>query len=229
MKKNTNKSKVPEKAIQLLPWYAMELLSPEETDYIEKTLLEYPELQAQLKAEHDTINFLKEEQGLFYLAKIDTSEDRLENVLADIKLTTNKQSIKNKLITFASSLITGNLARTQYIGFAVISTISIALLFAFVAPLLDQQNTFYPASTQPIEESYPSKSPDLLLGLNVKPDDPRLLVLLKEIKAKATAIQGKKGMYSVTFVKKPSSSELKTLLGKLSANKELIWFVGEAY
>ena len=197
MKNNTNKSKTPEKAIQLLPWYAMGLLSPEETNYIEKTLLEYPELQAQLKVEYDTINFLKEEQDLFHLSKIDTSENRLENVLADINLTTNKQSIKDKLITFVRSLITGNLAGTQYIGFAVISTISIALLFAFVAPLLDQQNTFYPANTQPTEESHPSKSPDLLLGLNVKLDDPRILALLKEIKAEATAIPGKKGMFSV--------------------------------
>jgi hypothetical protein len=229
MKKNTNNNQVPEKAIQLLPWYAMGLLTPEENNYIEKKLLEHPELQMQLKEEHETIHFLKEEEDLFYLSKISSSENRLEQILKRKILTTNKLSIKDKLVTFIRSLVSGNLAGTQYVGFAVISTISIALLFAFVAPLLNQQNTFYPANSHSSDKSHALKTPDLLIGLNINSDDPRLLLLLKDIKAKANSIPGKKGMISINFINKPSPSELKKAIKKLSANKELIWFVGEAY
>jgi hypothetical protein len=79
------------------------------------------------------------------------------------------------------------------------------------------------------EENAPLNSGSLILGLSVLPNDPRLVKLLKSYGASTSNIPGKDGMYRIGFTQPLDKSTLDKLLLKLSAEKELVWFVGEAY
>ena len=119
------------------------------------------------------------------------------------------------------------MSKTQYLGFAAITTLSIALLFAFTIPLLEHKSTFYPAAVD--SKDTKEKGNTVLVGLNVEPNDPRLLRILKEHRVKTTAIPGKDGMYRLSFSNTPSKLDLEKLLTTLSKQTKLVWFVAEAY
>lgn len=229
MSQKTNNNEIPIEAIELLPWYASGLLTDQEKDYVERTLLKFPSLQEQLKSEHQIIKFLKEEKELFHLSAIEPSEKRLELLLERKELQNDKHplSLVSKFKKFSYSLISGNMSKVQYIGFASVTTITIALLFAFIIPLVDNNNTFYPAY---VGSDAPSDSKtSLLMGLNVPSNDPRLTNILKEFHVQTIPVPGKEGMFRLNFAKKVKPPVLKKLISELSANKELVWFVGEAY
>ena len=120
------------------------------------------------------------------------------------------------------------MSKPQYVGFAAITTLSIALLFAITAPLLETKSTFYPAAIEGGEENAVENS--LLIGLSVEPNNPELLKVLNSHKVEAKTIVGKYGMYRLSFTEsKPNEEELEKLLSTLSKQTDLIWFVGEAY
>ncbi len=231
MNKEHNDNEVLIKAIELLPWYALGLLGPEEKDYIEQMLLEYPELQEHLKTEHEMAKTLKEEHEIFSLSAIEGREKRLSRLLERSEFEPEnhekQEPISSKFINIFANLFSGEMTKTQYMGFAAVTTLSIALLFAFTIPLLEHNSTFYPAAVESNDAKQNINT--ILVGLNVSPNDPRLLKILKKYRVITTAISGKEGMYRLNFSKKPNKSDLDKLLLTLSKQKELIWFVGEAY
>jgi len=232
MNNKTNNNQTPVRALELLPWYALGLLEPKDKSYVEKMLLEFPELQAHLKTEHEMAQFLKEEKELFSLSAIEERENRLTRLLereefSPEKVEKQKPTISTRFINFFKDLISGHVSKTQYAGFAAVTTLSIALLFAFAMPLLERNSTFYPAGIESEEGKLNTNS--LLVGLSVAPNDPRLLKILKKHNVKISAIEGKDGMYQLGFTKKTNASDLDKLLSILSKQTELIWFVGEAY
>ena len=231
MNKKQNNNEIPIQAIELLPWYALGLLAPEEQDYVEQMLLEFPELQEHLKTEHEMVKVLKEEQETFSLSAIEDREKRLSRLLArdefGHKKRKKQEPISNRLVNIFTDLFAGQMSKTQYLGFAAITTLSIALLFAFTIPLLEHKSTFYPAAVD--SKDTKEKGNTVLVGLNVEPNDPRLLRILKEHRVKTTAIPGKDGMYRLSFSNTPSKLDLEKLLTTLSKQTKLVWFVGEAY
>ncbi len=238
MNQNTNKNQIPEEALQLLPWHAKNLLMGDDKAYMESALLKFPELQDKLKEELEIVRFLEEKKELYQLSSVGSAESRLENLHRSGEFTEKtigttetdqEASIFMRINNLINSLMSGSMSKTQYIGFAAISTLSIALLFAFVSPLVDKNNTFYPAYKGSVKGKSQADTTTLLLGLNIDPDDPRLLAIFKGYNAQTDEIPGKEGMYRMTFTKKPSAKELEKLVKELSDNEELIWFVGEAY
>jgi len=227
-------NKVFEEALKLLPWYASGRLTSTEMSYVDDALKEHPELQGQLEAEYKIRNFLSEEKELFYFSALESSEERLKAVLnheifngantpADDMALEQQQGSGVK--RFVQSLLSGNMTKVQYMGFASIVTLSVALLFAFVEPLVNPSNTFHPAYVGASQ----SNDTSILVGLSVAPNDSRLVEMLSEFKTSTVAVAGKKNMYRIVFTEKPSPQELKNLLKKLSENEKLIWFVGESY
>ena len=230
---NKDNNQIPVQALELLPWYALGLLGDQEKQFVEKALLEFPELQGHLKTEHEMVQYLREEKEIFSLSAIEDREERLGKLLKREEFHPEKpeqrvNTINTKLIGFFKSLFSGQMSKPQYMGFAAITTLSIALLFAFTVPLLEHESTFYPASVESEEGKLEKNT--LLIGLTVEPDDPRLLKVLNGYNIKTTTIAGKNGMYRLSFTKgKPNEEELDKLLSLLSKQTELIWFVGEAY
>jgi len=235
MSQKINNNQIPEEALRLLPWYATERLTPKEKSFVEDALLKFPELQEQLKLEHEIILFLKEEEECFSLSAIESSSERLTALMNSEEFNTDKAitpqpkyAIISQVERFVRSLMSGNMSKIQYVGFAFVATLSIALLFAFVAPLVNQNNTFYPASTESNETSH-TNTTELLIGLNVSPDDPRLAKAFNGLHVKTIAVPEKEGMYRMIFSEKLSPPVLEKLLLDLAADKKLVWFVGEAY
>ena len=227
-------NKVFEEALKLLPWYASGRLTSTEMSYVDDALKKYPELQTQLKTEYKIRDFLNEEKELFYFSALESSEERLKavfnhDVFKDANssaddVTRDQQQIVN-VKGFIQSLLSGHMSKAQYMGFASIVTLSVALLFAFVGPLVNPKNTFQPAYIGTSQ----SNDTSILVGLSVAPDDSRLAEMLGDFKTETSAVAGKKGMYRINFTEKPNPQDLKNLLKKLSENDKLVWFVGESY
>jgi hypothetical protein len=233
MNKKDNNKQIPVQALELLPWYALGLLEAQEKKFVEKALLEFPELQEHLKIEHEMVKHLHEEKELFSLSAVEDREERLGQLLNREEfqpkaVEKKEESINTRLAGFFKALFSGDMSKSQYMGFAAITTVSIALLFAFAIPLLEHKSTFYPAAVKTVKVN--SDKNTLLIGLSVEPNNPKLLKILSAYNVKTTAIAGKDGMYRLGFVKaKPNPADLKKLLSTLSEQTDLVWFVGEAY
>ena len=230
--KGKDNNQIPLQTLELLPWYALGLLDEEEIQVVKKALLEYPELKDHLKVEHEMSMYLRREKELFSQSAIEDRENRLKVLLEreEFKPKIHQQqsgSINKKISEFFGSLFSNIMDKPQYIGVAAVSTLFIAVLLAFTVPLVEHKSTFYPAAVVP--EKTMGKD-TLLIGLNVAPNDPKLLKILNSYNVKITMIKGKDGMYRLSFIKdKPNTEELKKLLKILSKNTDLVWFVGEAY
>ncbi len=233
---------IPDKALKLLPWYVTGRLSPQEREYMQKTLAQNLELRNLLDAEYKVLDALKEDSSILDQSCLESTDARLGRLLERLpekqqELDGSKKSrqpltIRTNIIAYLSKLLSGSSAKTQYIAFAALSTLALALIFSFVSPLLEvhdeQHNTFYPASSATLKTDA-NQVTTLLVGLNTEPDDPQLLSLLKENKATIKAASGKSGMHYLKLSVKLSPDQTKTLLKKLTDNKELFWFAGENY
>ena len=235
MKQETKNNQNYEEAQKLLPWYATGWLTPEERTFVQKMLLEYPELQEELELEFVIIKQLKEDESLLDLSVLETTGQRLDKVLNILEPhnvpeqnTTDSISTIDKFKQLVDKLFLGDSMRLQYTGFAVVSVLLAALLFAFISPLIKNNNTFYPATVASFETAGTDET-ILLIGLNADSNDPRLKTLLQGVDSKISVVPGKDGMYRIHLSKKLSGIEIKTLIQKLTENKELVWFAGEAY
>jgi len=237
MNNEINKNKIPDEALRLLPWYATGWLSPEERTYIKKVLVEYPEFQELLNAEHEMIQLVREDKSLLDESLLESTQHRLERVLKRINAEivdgdvakVASLGIISRLQVFLRSLFPEEASRLQYVAVAGVSTLSIALLFAFVAPLLTHDNVFYPATVEvPVKDNVKNTTV-ILVGLNTESNTPKLKMVLEEANGKIDAIPGKNGMYRITLPKKLGSEKTKSLIKQLSEYKDLFWFVGEAY
>lgn len=233
MKKSQNKIQPPEEALKLLPWYATGWLSLPEREYMQKVLSQYPEFQTMLDAERKMISAIEDDKTILDQSCLEPTSVRLEAVLEQLSREEDKVTTKPKqgFIQSLSQLFSGYSPKIQYAAFATITTLTFALLFAFVAPLVDEKTggdtIFYPAtySMQKADSSITA----LLIGLNTKPNDPRLLKLLRENNATIDLIAGKNGMYRFSLPNKLNAEQTNNLLNKLTNDKELFWFAGEEF
>jgi len=92
MNKKQTKKPIPSKALKLLPWYATGWLSPEEREYVQEILSQYPEFQEMLEREHQIINILKEDKSILDQSCLEDTEVRLKRVLNNLQQTSNNES-----------------------------------------------------------------------------------------------------------------------------------------
>lgn len=226
------KKQIPVEALKLLPWYATGWLSPQERGYIQKVLSQYPDFQNLLDAERKMINVVKEDKSILDKSCLDATEIRLNKVLEQIS-STNEENKKTSIgvnqgvLAHLSNLVLSCSPKIQYAVIVAVTTVTIALSFAFVAPLLDENNVYYPA-TSGVKKSNNNLT-TLLVGLNIEPTDPRLLKILDENNAKIDAIPSKSGMHHLTLSVKLNATQIKSLLKTLRDNKALFWFAGEEF
>lgn len=230
---NKSQGEIPTEAIKLLPWYATGWLSPKERNYVKKVLAEFPELQELVVTEHKIIQLIKENESILEESLLAPTEQRLETVLKQLKdqprheLT--PQTIPVKIKSFIEAFLFGGASKAQYAAIATISILSIALLFAFISPLINQSNVFYPASLEDSRNEQSTNTTVLLVGLNTDTNNPTLVKLLEESHAIINAVPGKDGMYRIHLPTKLNPGQTENLINKLSVHKELFWFAGEAY
>ena len=242
--KNTNKNQVLNKAAELLPWYATGKLSSADANFMDDALVAYPELQKQLKIEQSTIQFVKNNPDILNASALESPEDRVNHVLdlleapssrsvqQEEKLQSqNKDLAKNKFKQFFDKLfpVTRSFGSYQYAGFALVLFALVAIVHnTFNTPTVIQESVFYPAANNNTAFKNKIHQTVLLLGVNGKLDDPKLLKLLQNVDAEINAVPEKDGMYRITLGKKLNSITINALLDKLRAEKELVWFAGES-
>jgi hypothetical protein len=234
MNRTSNKNKIPEEALKLLPWYATGWLSPEERSYLKEMMEKFPELRKLLATEREVIRLVKEDESLLDQSSLESTNSRLEKVLKKLESENTTQDTKtnslvSKLNQFIHAFLSGSSSKTQYAAFAAITTLTIALLFAFISPLVKQNNVFHPATMETPVRADTKNVTIILVGLNASPSDPALLKVLKGFNGQIDAVQGKDGMYRISLSKKLNSDQTHDLIKQLSSYKELFWFAGEAY
>ena len=192
MNKSSNIKSVPEEALKLLPWYATGWLSSQKREYMQQVLSENPEFQETLHSEYQMISAVKEDKTILDKSCLQTTEVRLNNVLSRLpsnstvsiakKEVTTEETPKQSFLSSLALLFTGNPSKMQYAAFATITTFTFALLFAFVAPLVDNDTVYTPASASD-QMSNNSSTTVILVGLSTEPKNPQLLGVLAEINA----------------------------------------------
>ena len=239
MNTNTKNNEIPEKALQLLPWFAVNKLTADEHAYFEETLKKYPELQEQLDQELEMIGLIAEDKSLIELAELEPAEERLKAVWNQIdsestKIETKQQgsiSFSDKINNFLDSWFSDGFNISQYARFASVAVlvISLSVLIAFVAPIFTEKNDFIPAASKVSEISNSQATTIILVGFNGTSEALGALPVLKDKLQKVEAVPGKEGMYQVSLNKKLSKTEVEDMIATLVAKKESIWFAGEAF
>ncbi len=241
--KNTNKNQVLTKATELLPWYAIGKLSPDDVSFMDQAVASYPELKSQLNIELSTIEFVKKNPDLLNATALESPEDRVNQILNLLeepnhevrqpKVNIHKQNQSQSLLKKIFGRLfprTVSFGAYQYAGFAlVIFSLVVIVHNTFNdTPVVIQESVFYPAAKQNTTLKNKTNQTVLLLGVNGKLDSPKLLKLLEKVDAEINAVPEKDGMYRVTLGKKLNSITINALLDELRAEKELVWFAGES-
>lgn len=237
---DTENIEIPEKALELLPWFLTGQLSPEDNAYFEEVLQSNSALKALVEKERSIFNLLVEDKMLIGLSTLASPESRLENVFKQIdntaiespsgKFVEVDQSLFDKIKSTLSSWLPSSFGTVEYARFASVAllVVSLSVLMAFVVPIFSEKNEFIPAASE-TAKVINSQSTTILVGTNGSMDSLQTHPLLKGKLSKVQSISGKKGMYQISFNKKLSNAQVKEVLSSLSSNKELIWFAGEAY
>jgi hypothetical protein len=244
-KSNNKLNEIPMEALQLTPWYATGCLTADERKYFQKQLKKYPALQEYLEEEQEIIRHVHQDKTVLELSSLEPTEIRLKKMLSRLDGTrtikntvpahnqgslTPAQTVRNPINWF-KNIFTGS--ENRQLHFASFASIAIfaALMVAFIAPLIkDKSKTvFHPATIQTKETTQRSPETTLLLGLNGNTQDIWLVNFLKKNHAKLSKIQGKDGLYRITFDKKLTKNQTAALINELNKHKKLVWFAGEAY
>jgi len=238
MSTNQTEKQIPDKALKLLPWYVTGWLSPEEREYIQDIITQYPEFQELLTTEHEIITTLKEDKSILDQSFLESTDTRLAKVLAQLPSIDNKNMQEEKSVLSPGNGLANSIShffsnlsnKFQYAMVASITTLVIALSFVFIAPLVERSNEsiFYPATSTTLKKGA-SGNTVLLIGLNTEANNPQLLSLLNNNNAKIDAIPNKNGMYRIYLSVKLNPEQTRNLLNKLTDIKELIWFAGEEF
>ena len=246
MNNNTKNSDgaIPEKVLELIPWYAIGKLSVDDQALFEEALVSYPSLQELVEFEHKLIQSVSADASLLEKSAIASTEERLKSVLnmidvEDAKEQSHKQhsnSLIDKLKSALDLLVPSQNGAPQYARIASVGVLvlSVAVLTAFVAPLFTDESEFTPASaiTQPndVSPSTVSGSQTTLLvgfkGTSVQLGDNDVL---KGKLLKIESVPEKEGIYQISFKKAMSSEETKKVIDALLIQKELVWFAGEEF
>jgi hypothetical protein len=235
---NTKNKKVPDRALELMPWFAIGELSSDEQVYFEEALVEFPELQRLLDQERKMIHMVSEDKSLLDLSVLEPTEERLKSVLNQIdSMTSNEEAngrgklnlfdtLKQALSSWLPSDL--NILANARVASAAVLVVTIAVMMAFVAPLFNQEQ-FTPASAVDPETNNPVSTTMLLVGFNGSSVELGAYPAFRDKLAKIETVPNKKGMYKVSLNQKLSAVEMKELLTTLEAQTELVWFVGEAF
>lgn len=241
MKKNTNQ--IPNEALQLLPWHAKSLLTPKDHSYVQDIVSKYPAFDELVISEREIIRLVNEDKTILDQSALNSTEARLEKVLDIIDNSADQSTSQNttqknqsnqdegfgsSIKNFLSSWLVAP-SKPHYASFAIIATVSFALLFAFITPLVNQKSSFQPATSETNDIKNPTTATILLVGINGSPDTLKSFTLLQKQLDKIEVVPGKEGMYRVSLKKKLDSSETKKLIKLLSSQQDLVWFAGEAY
>ncbi len=237
MNTDTKNNEIPEKALELLPWFVTGKLSPEEYTYFTEELKNNSALESMVEEERNVFNLVTEDKSLIGLSTLAPPESRLENIFKQIDNlpadtpTASNTNLIDKFKNIISSWIPTSFSTTEYARFASVSllVVSLAALMAFVAPLFTEKSEFTPATAKTANIINEQLTTVLLIGTSGSIDSLQSHPLLKGKLKKVESVPDKEGIYQISFNKKLSKTEVKDILSSLSANKELIWFAGEAY
>jgi len=234
-------NEIPERAIELLPWFVTGQLSSEDKAYFKEVLQGNSALESLVDEERNVFNLVAEDKSLIGLSKLQSPESRLENVFKQIDNTSvetplnnqvsENQSFADKLKSAISSWVPATFGVTEYARFASVAllVISLSVFMAFITPLFTEKNEFTPAAAKSANVISDQSTTVLLVGTNGSMDSLHSHPLLKGKLKKVESVPGKEGMYQISFNQKLSNAQIKEMLSTLSSNQELIWFAGEAY
>ncbi|GAA0421064.1 hypothetical protein GCM10009133_31880 [Cocleimonas flava] len=238
---DTKNNEIPERALELLPWFVTGELSSDDEAYFKEVLEDNAALESLVDEERNFFNLVAEDKTLIGLSNLPSPESRLENVFKQIdnlsietpvnNTTNDSQSFVTKLKNALSSWVPSTFGATEYARFASVAllVVSLSVLMAFVAPLFSDKSEFTPAAAKSAEVVSDQSSTTLLVGINGPMDSLHTHPELKGKLKKVESVPGKEGMYQITFNQKMNEAQIKEVLSSLSSNKELIWFAGEAY
>lgn len=153
-----------QEVINLMPWFNLGKLSPEEKSMVESALIEDPSLKGQLTLDQDIMARIIADPTLLDKSAFAPSTVRLEKVLAQIDETVVKKiADKAEIVvkkerqpismfagvkSFFTDLISGSSHSFTYAVFAALTVVQLALLMFFVAPSVMQEDIIKP--TDPI-------------------------------------------------------------------------------
>ncbi|WP_299871788.1 hypothetical protein [uncultured Cocleimonas sp.] len=252
--KTNNTTNIPEEVLQLVPWFAIGKLSEEDKAFFENALLSYPSLQEQLNLEKQMIDLVSEDSVLLNYADgslVDKSviaapEERLKavfNVIDNLEPATKAQrqsdatgSLVERLKNAFDSLIPNLGIKPQYARFASVSVLalSVAVIASIVIPSKTETSDFTTASavTQPIDNQEKLASTTkivLLVGFNGTSEELSNNDVLKGKQIKIGSPADNNGFYKISFKDSMTADEVKQTIDALLAQKETIWFAGEAF
>ena len=244
MNNNTKNSggDIPEKVIELIPWYAIGKLSVDDQALFEEALVSYPSLQKELELEQQMQLAISADQSVLDKSAIASTEERLKSVLNMIDVeeaqvnSTAKDSFLGKFTGLFDILIPSANGVPQYARIASLGVLvlSVAVLTAFVAPLFTDKSDFVPASA--INQPSGNKTTltnaaktTLLVGFNGNSEQLGNNTVLKGKLMKIESVPDKKGMYQISFKQTMNAEQIKKTINDLLAQKELVWFAGEKF
>ena len=244
MNNNTNNSEgfIPEKVLELIPWYAIGKLSVDDQVFFEKALVSYPSLRKQIEIEQQMQQAVSADHSILDKSAIAPTEERLKSVLnmidAEEARDNSKQSnsILDKFKSAFDVLMPSTNGMPQYARLASVGilVLSVAVLTAFVAPLFNDKSDFVPASAvtqskanQPTLTN--STKTTLLVGFNGSSVELGDNTVLKGKVLKIESVPDKEGIFQISFKETMNNEQIKQTIDSLLAQKEIIWFAGEAF
>ncbi len=245
MNNNTqNITYIPEEVLELIPWFAIGKLSVDAQAFFENALLSYPSLQKQVKLEKHVIGLVSADNSLLDKSVIAPTEERLKSVFNIIdsselpsKVKSHNQSnVTSSLLEKLKNAFDSLIPNPQHARFASVSVLvlSVAVLASFIAPKQSDTSVFIPASavTQPTDNQASlvnAKNTILLVGFKGTSAELSDNDALKGKQIKIESPPDKDGFFQISFKGLMSKDEIKQTLDALLAQKEIIWFAGEAF
>ena len=244
MNNNTNNSDgpIPEKVLELVPWYAIGKLSVDDQALFEQALVSYPSLREQLDIEQQMQAAVSADHSILNKSAIAPTEERLKSVLnmIDIEEASQSQvqnvSMLDKLKSMFDSIIPSANGVPQYARVASVGilVLSVAVMTAFVAPLFNDKSDFIPASA--VTQSDINKpaltnstKTTLIVGFDGTSVELGDNTVLKGKLSKVESVPDKDRMFQISFKETLSADEIKQTIDALLLQKEQIWFAGEAF
>ncbi len=94
---NTKNNEIPERALELLPWFVTGQLSSEDNAYFEEVLQGNSALESLVDEERNVFNLVTEDKSLIGLSILRSPESRLENVFKQIDNTSVEIPLRNSV------------------------------------------------------------------------------------------------------------------------------------
>ena len=237
-----NTALIPEAILELLPWFVLGKLSSDDQASYEKALKTYPSLQKQFELEQRMIALVSADNTLLDKSAIAPAEERLKSVFnvidnLDTTVASNaKLSIVAKLKNVFNSIIPSLGIKPQYARFAGVAALalSVAILSAIVIPSSTETSDYSLASAD--APSLVNQTPVanaaktiLLVGFNGTEEELAQNDVLKGKQINIGSPEDNDGFFQISFNDSMSTDEVQQTMEALLAQKETVWFVGEAF